>query len=120
MSRRIAIRTKSEVRFYDIKTMDRPVTIIGQHLYRTDEEFMIASNTEPAEFCLYDIDSPYPYCSEVPPATDETMAYLDIIKASSNNKIRKAGGWPKWLTWNTMVFGLLGVVVVYYIFTRVI
>ena len=116
MTRRIAIRTKTGVRFYDLNSTERPFTIIGQRLYRTDEEFMLASTTEADEFCMYDLDSTYPYCVD-PPAPDETMAYLDIVK-SSGKKLNRLHSWPKWLNWNTMVYAILGCVVVYYIVTR--
>lgn len=118
MTRRIAIRTKTSVRFYDINSSERPITIIGQRLYRTDEKYMLANATRPEEFCMYDLDSTYPYSVD-PCAPDETMAYLDIIKASGK-KIKRISSWPKWLNWNTMVYALLGAVVVYYIVTRLL
>lgn len=118
MTRRIAIRTKTGVRFYDLKNDGKPIAIIGERLYRTDEKYMLASTTEPDEFCMYDLDSTYPYGVD-PCAPDETMAYLDIIKASGN-KVGKVHSWPKWLNWNTMVYGILGMVVIYYVLTRVV
>lgn len=93
------------------------MTIIGQRLYRTDEKYMIADAKQPDEFCLYDIDAIYPYCCRDPPAPDETMAYIDIIKGS-DKKLAKARSWPKWLTWNVMVFALLGVAIAYHFLTN--
>lgn len=114
MTRRIAIRTKTEVRFYDLKSNERPATLVGKMLYRTDEAFMLPSRTENEEFCLYDHNGIYPYAVQDPPAPDETMAYIDIIK-SAEKKLGKVSTWPKWLNWNTMVYAILGAVVVYYL-----
>ena len=114
MTRRIAIKTKTGITFYDLNSNDRPLTIVGQRLYRTDEKYMLASCTDAEEFCLYDLDSTYPYCIE-PPAPDETMAYIDVVKASGK-KAGKTNNWRKWLTQRNIVYLLLGCVVIYYIY----
>lgn len=117
MTRRIAILTKTGVKFYDLKSNERPLTIIGQRIYRTDEKFMIANATRPDEFCLYDLDSTYPYCVQEPPAPDETMAYIDIVKASGK-KAGRVSNWPKWLNQRAIVILLLVAVVGYYVLTK--
>ena len=119
MIRRIAILTKAGVKFYDLKNEDRPLTLIGQRLYRTDEKFMIVNATEAEEFVMYDVDSTYPYCVVEPPAPDETMAYIDVFKGEGK-KPGKGFVRPKWLNFKTFIWILLGAMLAYYFVVMVL
>lgn len=110
--RRIAIVSKSHVRFYEIKSEDRPLTLVGRQLYRTDNNYMLKNRAAADEFALYDFDGVTPYGVEDPPSPDETMAYIDVARSSSA-KTSKVRIWPKWLTMDKIAIGIVVILIVY-------
>lgn len=110
--RRIAIASNSHVRFYEIKSEDRPLTLVNRQLYRTDKEFMLKNRSAADEFVLYDFDGVTPYGIEDPPSPNETMAYIDIAKSSSG-KTSKVKLWPKWLTMDKIAIGIVVILILY-------
>lgn len=94
MSRFLAIKTKTSVKFFEMGSSVRPLTVVNNRLYRTDEFLMCANKTGGDEFVLYDLDGTQPYGLKEYLNPDETMALIDV--ARSNNK--KAVSRLSWLT----------------------
>lgn len=121
MTRRIAIKTKSAIKFYELTNTERPLTIVENRLYRTDERFMVSNATQPDEFVLYDLDSPYMYC--VPgleiPTPDDTMMLIDVARGNKRMVNKVGRNWGKTIRKNFGVI-LLAVIVGYWMITKLL
>lgn len=113
MTRRMAIRTKSTVKFYDMAGTDRPLSVIENKIYRSDESFMIYDITTGDQFALYDLDGVIPYAVEDPPSQDETMTYIDIMRGNKKATASPLGKIGPFLRKNfpAIIIGLVIVVV---------
>lgn len=94
MPRYLVLKTKTKVRFFELGSLVRPLTVVNNRLYRTDEFLMIANKSGGDEFVMYDLDGTQPYGASDYLNPDETMALIDV--ARSNNK--KAVSRLSWLT----------------------
>lgn len=117
MSRRIAIRTKSAVRFYDLASTDRPLTVISGKIYRSDEGFMVYDLATGNQFALYDLDGVVPYAVQNPPSQDETMDLIDIARGNKNAANKVGSGLLKKILKNLPLI-LIGGVVLWYVATK--
>ena len=119
MTRRIAIKTKSAVKFYELSRLDRPLTIVERRLYRTDEKLMVSNKSNHDEFVLYDLEGLYPYC--VPalenPSPDDTMAYIDVTRGNKNNVNKVGSGLSRTIRKNLVPI-LIVCVIGYWILTK--
>lgn len=111
--RKIAIKTNTECRFYDIPSDDKPLTIVQEMLYRTDDSYMLSKIDDGSEFCLYNLNGIVPLGIENPPDPDKTMAYCDVERTKS--KVASKAKRPRWMNMNTIVYIAIGVVIVYYL-----
>lgn len=121
MTRRIAIKTKSAVRFFELPRTDRPLTIVEERLYRSDEKFMVSNNSKSDEFVLYDLDDIYPYCvtSFDNPSPDDTMAYIDVTRGNKHTVNKVGGHFMKLLRDNMIVILVVGILG-YYIISKLV
>jgi len=121
MTRRIAIKTKSAVRFYDLPRTDRPLTIVEERLYRTDEKFMVSDKTKAQQFALYDLDGIYPYCVDAfdNPSPDDTMAYIDVTRGNKHTVNKVGGRMMKMIRENMVVILVVGILG-YYIVSKLV
>ncbi len=110
--RKIAIKTATECRFYELPSDEKPLTIVQEKLYRTDEKLMLWTD-DGTEFCLYNLDGIIPLGIENPPDPDKTMAYCDVERTKT--KVASKAKRPHWLNMNTIVYIAIGLVVVYYL-----
>lgn len=111
--RKIAIKTNTECRFYEIPSDDKPLTIVQEKLYRTDTDYMLARLDDGSEFCLYNLNGIVPLGIENPPDPDKTMAYCDVERTKS--KVASKAKRPRWFNTNTIVYIAIGIVIVYYL-----
>lgn len=121
MTRRIAIKTKSAVRFFELPRTDRPLTIVEERLYRTDEKFMVSNINRSDEFALYDLDDIYPYCVDAfdNPSPDDTMAYIDVTRGNKHTVNRVGSNLMKKLRENMIVILVVGILG-YYVISKLV
>lgn len=70
------------VKFYEMAGTDRPLSVIENKIYRSDEVFMVYDISSGDQFALYDLDGVIPYSVSDPPSQDETMTYIDIMRGN--------------------------------------
>lgn len=106
------MQTKSQAIFYDIDKNDRPTTITGNQLYRTDLAYCHRDAAASHEIALYEYDGIIPLGVPDPPSPDETMAYIDVTRSSAK-KLGKIKRWPKWLNARNVVIAFVVLAVAY-------
>lgn len=85
MARSLIIRTKTRYRRYRLSDTARPITLVDNHLYRTDERYFKRSTTDDDELLLYDIDGIQPPSASEVVDPNVTMAYSDIAKGAGKH-----------------------------------
>ena len=89
MTRDLIILTKTSARRYILGKNTKPLTLVRNRLYRTDERFFIKSRTEADEIILYDVDETQPRGTTEYADPDETMAYIDIAKSNKRENVSR-------------------------------
>lgn len=117
MTRNVYIRTKTSVRRYALGKDVRPLTSIGQRLYRTDECLMMASSESDDQFIMYDIDQTRPYFIDGQPDLirsvnpDKTFAYIDVVKQAGTGVSKLS--WFSQIHAMYLLYGAIAIVIIY-------
>jgi len=117
MTRDIYLRTKTEVRRYTLGKNGRPLTIVDGGLYRTDEKYMHASDSDDHEFVMYPRDGTQPYWQDSVIDPDETMAYTDIAKQASKKGAVNKLNWLNGVNPNWIIYGIVGGIIIFAVLT---
>lgn len=89
MTRDLFITTKTSVKRYILGKNVKPLTIVRNRLYRTDENFMIASVSSDDQVVMYPIDGTQPFCVREFVDPDITMALIDVAKSNKKQTVSK-------------------------------
>lgn len=88
MTKDLIIIDGAEAKRYIMKKSYRPMTVVRQRLFRTDDRFMMRCATRPDTMIIYGIDDTQP--RGVKPEyinPDETMAYIDIGRPNKKSNV---------------------------------
>jgi hypothetical protein len=95
MGTRLAIRTKTSVRFYDIKDSSKTLTLIKGRLYDTHQELGVKDKNSNESVILYDVDATQPYGTARPINNDLTFRRIDLAKAHGGKQFNVFGSLSK-------------------------
>ena len=110
--RYLVIKQKQSIRFYKITKNQRPLTIVKNRIFRTDEKLMVPDNSGNFEMIAYDIDSTQPYNAfERFLDPDITKLYIDSMKLARNKPVNLDSSFD--MIFKIVIGGIVGLVILW-------